>query len=141
MAYSGNEVLKDMCPVFGLPGVLSIVVNNSAAETNIPVSVPWKNCRLAHAETVVTTAIDGDGAMEIDLELNAAGGTEMMSITVAASSAVGDVDYASVSNAAACNKLDRDNTSRDVINIEVDGSATGTGQVMLFLYFEPANLD
>jgi hypothetical protein len=38
------------------------------------------NC--VYAYTVVTEAIDATGAMEIDFELNAAGGTEFASISV-----------------------------------------------------------
>jgi len=119
------------------PGVVSVVVNNSASETNIPVYVPWRNCKLSYAYTVCTTAVDTAGAMEIDLELNAASGTEMMTISVAANSSVGDIDEATVSSAAACKNLSYDNASRDAVNVEVDGSSTGTGQVMLYLYFEP----
>jgi hypothetical protein len=74
--------------------------------------------------------------MEIDLELNAASGTEMMSITVAASAAVGDIDEATVSTPSACANLSRENADRDVVNIEVDGSTTGTGGVMLHMFFE-----
>ena len=37
---------------------------------------------------------------------------------------------------AASRKLDRDDSARDAINIEVDGSSTGTGAVMLYMYFE-----
>jgi len=119
------------------PAVISCYVPNSASETNILVPVPWTNCRLAHAETNVVTALDTVAAMEIDLELNAAGGTEMMSITVAASSSVGDIDTATVTNEAACKNLSYDNANRDYIAVEVDGSTTGTGAVMLFMYFEP----
>ena len=134
MTYTAN--LSNSMPIPCEPGVLSVYVPNTAAETNILVYVPWKQCRLAYAYTVCVTAIDATGAMEIDLELNAAAGTEMMTISVAASSAVGDIDEATVSTATACVDLDRDDSARDAINIEVDGSAAAAGAVMLFMYFE-----
>jgi len=119
------------------PGVVSVLVNNSAAETNIPVYVPWRSCKLSYAYTVCTTAVDTAGAMEIDLELNAASGTEIMTITVAANAAVGDIDEATFTSQAAGKNLSYDDAARDAINVEVDGSSTGTGQVMLYMYFEP----
>ena len=138
MTYSAK--LGNTMPIPVEPAVLSVYVANSAAETNMPVYIPWKNCRLVYAYTVVVgAAIDATGAMEIDLELNAAGGTEMMSIQVAASSAVGTIDEASVSNASACKNLSRDDASRDAINVEVDGSASAAGAVMLYMYFESEN--
>ncbi len=140
MAYNdagGNVIVKDMCPVMGLPGTISQHVNNSAGSTNYLLDIPWKGCKLVAAYTVVTTLIDTVAAMEIDIELNAASGTEMMSIQVAAASAVGTQDYASVSSAAACNKLDRDDADRDKVNIEVDGSTTGTGAATVHMFFEP----
>jgi hypothetical protein len=90
MAYDSNSGgtvgLRDMCPVFGLPGVISQVLNNSASATDVLVDIPWKTCRLAAAYTVVTTAIDADtGGMQVTLELNAAGGGDMMAIDIAAS--------------------------------------------------------
>lgn len=136
MAYAATR--RPTMPIPCEPGVLSVHLTNTAAETNVLVYVPWKNCKLAYAYTVVLVAIDATAAMEIDLELNAAAGTEMMSISVAKSSAVGDIDEATVSSAAACTGLDRDSSARDAINIEVDGSSGAAGSVMLFMYFEPA---
>jgi hypothetical protein len=122
-------------PIPAEPAVLSVHVSNSKSATDIPVYVPWKNCRLVHAVAYVTTHVDTAGAMEIDLELNAASGTEMMSISVPADSAVGTAVEATTSSASACQNLDRDDANRDAVNIEVDGGA-GTGAVALHLYFE-----
>ena len=135
MTYS--RIMQNKCPLPVDPGVLCVHVPNSASETNMPVYVPWKNCQLSYAYSVVAEAIDTAGAMEIDLELNAAGGTEMMTISVAASSAVGDIDEATVSSASACKGLTYDDASYDAVNIEIDGSAGASGSVNLFLYFEP----
>jgi hypothetical protein len=134
MTYTATKT--DSIPIPVQPAWLSCYVLNSASETNVPIYIPWRNCRLAHAYTVVVGVVDGDGAMEIDLELNAAAGTEMMTITVAASAAVGDIDEATVSTQSACENLSRDNADRDAVNIEVDGSTTGTGGVMLHMFFE-----
>jgi hypothetical protein len=128
--------LDKKCPLPVDPAVISVYVPNSVAETNILVPVPWERCQLIHAETNVVTAIDATGAMEIDLELNAAGGTEMMTISVAGSSAVGTIDTATVSSASACKGLSRSDASYDYINVEVDGSAAAAGAVMLYLFFQ-----
>lgn len=135
MTYTATK--KPSFPVPVEPAVLSVYVPNSSASTNIPVYIPWKNCELVYAYTVAVGVVDGTGDMEIDLELNAAGGTEMMTITVAASAAIGDIDEATVSSADACKNLDRNNSDRDAVNIEVDGSADATGAVMLYMYFAP----
>ena len=74
--------------------------------------------------------------MEIDLELNAAGGTEIMTITVAQNAAIGDVDEASYTTESASENLDRTDTAKDAINIEIAGSASTTWQGMLYMYFE-----
>ena len=85
--------------------------------------------------------LEGLPQEELDIELNAAAGTEMMTLQVSAGTSVGVQDYATVTSAAACNKLDRDDSARDKVNIEVDGSASAVGAVMLTMMFEPANLD
>lgn len=118
------------------PNVLSVYVPNSAAEANFAVPVPWRNCRLAHASATVITAIDTVAVMSIDLELNAAGGTGMIDIDV--TGAAGSYIDGTVVTGSACNNLDRDDDNRNVINVEVDGSTTGTGACMLYLYFEEA---
>ncbi len=115
------------------PGVVSINVTNSTSATDIPVNVPWNGCRLAAVYGVVTTLVDTAAAMELKFELDAASGTEIMVMTVAAASAVGTEDTATFSTESGGRNLDSSNQ----INIEVDGSSDGTGAVELFLYFEP----
>jgi hypothetical protein len=118
--------------------VLEITVNNSAAETNIPIWIPWDEVDLDHITAVVTTIIDTTGAMEVDFELDAAGGTELMTISAAAAAAVGTEYDATVTTKAACNNLGRNQSARDRIVIEVDGSATGTGQLHIRMFFVAA---
>jgi hypothetical protein len=142
MAYNdtgGTVIARDMCPVMGLPGVLPVVLNNSAATTDVLLDIPWKNCRLAHAMAVVTTAIDAAGSMVVDIELNAAGGGDIMSLEATASAAIGTQYNATFDDATKGDALDRDNADRDKLNIEVNGSTTGTGQLMLYMFFEPSD--
>ena len=130
MAYSRRMDVTRPGP--GDPGVLWVYMQNSAAETNCTVKVPWDDVELVYAYTYVATAIDATGDCEIDLELNAAGGTELGTITIAASGAVGTIDEATMSAARA--PLGNGNS----INVEMDGSASAAGAVMVYLYFEPA---
>jgi len=121
------------------PAVLSVhlTVPTGGTAGDVPVYVPWKNCKLAYAY-VVTTVAEGDkGAVEIDLELNAASGTEIMTITVAKNASIGDIDEATFSTQSAGENLHSDVSDRDAINVEVDGAATSTWQGTLFMYFEP----
>lgn len=127
---------NDSMPIPVQPAVISVYVPNSASEINIPFYVPWRDCRLAYVTSTVVTVIDNTGAMEVDIELNAASGTEMMTLTIAQNAAVGTQTEATVSTQAACENLSRSDTSRDVINIEVDGSSSASGAAMLFFYFE-----
>ncbi|MHA2084995.1 MAG: hypothetical protein ACXABD_14650 [Candidatus Thorarchaeota archaeon] len=117
----------------GHPGLIWCYCNNSAAETNIALKVPWSNVELVYAYTYVTAAIDATGACEVDLELNAAGGTELASAQIAKSAAVGTIDeftFVSTARTPLSNK--------NSINVEIDGSAAAAGGFMLYLYFEPA---
>ena len=136
MAYTYNKDKR--CPLQCEPGVLSIRIPNSAAEVNIPVYVPWKDVELMYAYTVCTTSIDATGHMEIDLEVNASGGTEIGTAQVAASSSPGDIDEFTIT---AGTRLDYADAGIDAINVEVDGSSTGTGAVQLYLYFEKVDRD
>jgi len=113
------------------------VRNIVSAEVNIPVPVPWENVRLVKAVAVVTEVVDGVANWEIDLELNAAGGTEMMTITITKSSAVGAIFEATTTTESACQGLTSKFATLDAIVIESDGSATPTGAANIFLYFEP----
>jgi len=122
-----------MRPGPGDPGVIWCLVNNSAAETNIALKVPWNDVELVYAYTAVSTIIDNTGAAVIDLELNAAGGSLLATQTVAKNSAVGTITEFTFDP-----NIRSPLSNKNSINVEVDGSATGTGQWMVFLYFEPA---
>ena len=112
------------------------VRNIVTAEVNILVPIPWENVRLVKAVACVAEAIAAT-ALEIDLELNIAGGTEMMTITVAKSSAVGEVLEATVTTQSACERLSASEGTRDAINIEKNDSAGTAGAVNLYMIFEP----
>lgn len=109
----------------------------NADSADFIVTIPWEKVKLVKSVAVVAEAIDGGAAMEIDLELDAAGGTEAMSITIAKSSAVGAVAEGTVTTQSTCNYLDARESAADAINVEVDGHTTPTGSVNLYLYFEP----
>ena len=133
MAYTRRGSADGNTPLPGAdPGVLCVRLTNSAAETNIPIKVPWDGCRLAYAYTVVHTAIDTVGAMSIDLEIDAAGGTTIGSVDTSGAT-VGTETEITWSDESAGRHLDSSNK----IIAEVDGSTTGTGAVDLWLYFEP----
>jgi hypothetical protein len=135
MVYTPNR--RETMPIPAEPAVICVHLKAPASEGNMPIYVPWKHCQLSFAYTVTTVAEGNDAAVEIDLELNTAGGTEMMSITVAQNAAIGDIDEATVSNQAACEDLSSDDTARDAVNVEYSGTnTTGQWEGMLFMYFE-----
>jgi hypothetical protein len=112
-----------------------VAPNNATGD--IPVYVPWDSCKLVYAYTVTTVAEGNQGAVEIDLELDAASGSEIMSITVAQNAAIGDLDEATTyTTEAASENLGRKDTSRDAVNIEITGAASTAWQGMLYMYFE-----
>lgn len=115
------------------PLVMSIYVNNSAAETNVTVPVPWNDVRCVYIYSIVATDIDNTGAMEVDFEYNAAGGTEFATLTVAQNDGVGSIDEATISDTKTAALFNE----KSYINVEIDGSATGTGALNIFFYFEP----
>ena len=121
------------------PAVLSIQLAALAAgtATDTPVYIPWKNCKLAYAYTVTTTAEGDKGAVTCKLELNAASGTEIGTVTIAKNAAVGDIDEIVFATESAGEDLHFDVSDRDAINIETDGVATTTWQGTLFMYFVP----
>jgi hypothetical protein len=134
MVYTASKT--NSLPVPTEPGVLSIRATRTTAELNMPVFVPWKNCKLVYAYAITSTVV-ATADLELDLELNAASGTEIMTITVpTASSAVGDITEATFTDATAGENLDRDDTARDAVNIEIGAHASGAGAADVFMYFE-----
>ena len=129
MAYSRGADAK----AFNDPMVVCAYVQNSAAETNVKIPVPWNDVKCTYIYSVVETAIDGTGNMEVDFEFNAAGGTEFATLTVAASAAVGTVTEGTITNSTTAALF----TEKSFINVEIDGSSTGTGALNLYFYFEP----
>ena len=118
------------------PAVIHAVINNSIAATEIAIKVPWDNCKLVYIYSLVAVAIDGDGDMVIKFEKDAAGGERLADMTVATSAAVGVLDEATLTKTPAGIKARQELNHNNIINVEVDGSTTGTGQINLYLYFE-----
>ena len=85
------------CPVGGDPWIKTIKVPLTTDETNIPVYVDYNNANLVHVRATVAAVTDGL-VNEIDIEVGAAGGTEVATMTILSSSAVGAVFDATLSN-------------------------------------------
>lgn len=134
MVYTAN--INNSMPIPTEPGVLSCYVANSAGTSDVLVYVPWKNCRLAYAYSVVVAKVDTAAGLDIDLELNAAGGGDIMSIAHSASDAIGTVAEATFDDSTLGMGLDRDDSTKDAVNIEMTGT-NATGAVMVYMYFEP----
>ena len=118
------------------PAVIHAVVNNSIAATLIAIKVPWDNCKLVYIYSLVSVVIDATAAMVMKFEKDASGGERLADMTVAASAAVGVLDEATLTLTAAGIKARQQLNHNNIINVEVDGSTTGTGQINLYLYFE-----
>ena len=134
-----TTTLNPKCPLAGANlAVVSQLVARSSANQDYPVPVPSKACRLIRAEAITTTVV-ATADMTIDLELNAAGGSAIGTITVATSgSAIGTIDtleWADMTQANA-KSLSLDDSARDYINLEVNSHATGAGGAMVHLFFE-----
>jgi hypothetical protein len=124
------------------PSILPIHLRAVGGSTlDLAVYVPWENCCLAYAYVVTTVAEGNKGTVEIDLELDAASGTEIMSIQVAKNAAVGDIAEASFTLGATGEKagrnLNAEIAARDAVNIECASTAATTWRGMLYMYFEP----
>jgi hypothetical protein len=115
------------------PLVVCVHVNNSITSTDVRVPVPWNDVRCTYIYSAVATAVDATGDMVIDFEFNAAGGTRFATMTIAASAAIGDIDEATFVDPKTAALF----TEKSYVNIEIDGSATGTGSANIFMYFEP----
>jgi hypothetical protein len=123
------------------PAVLSVYLKAPTDGTvaDQAVYIPWKNCKLMFAYIVTTVAEGNKGAVEVDLELNAASGTEIFSLQVAQNAAIGDIDETTLdgyTTESAARNLNSDASDRDAINVEVDGANTTTWEGNLFMYFE-----
>lgn len=136
MAYTPNIQRNIKLPVE--PAQIGPVrVTRATADVDLCVKIPWENCRLVYAYAN-TTMVVATANMAITLELDAAGGTSMATITLpTASSAIGDTAEWVVVSAAACKNLGRQDTSRDAINITVTGSDTHEGAADVYMWFEP----
>ena len=136
MAYKRGK--EPLCSTPADPGWLWTHIPMTTGEINVPVRVPWNNVRLAYAYAVYTgsdeigTILDG-GDWEVDFELDVAGGTELMSLTIASGAAVGTVFEASMVDVDASSAL----SDQSTIIIESDGHGDGTvGAANVYMYLE-----
>ena len=138
MAYTSGAGNPSM-PIPVEPSVLSTYVHHD--NTEILIDVPWKNCRMTYCYLSILepNAVTSAGGA-IDVELNAAGGGDLYAITIGASAASGSQIAGvldSTSGAANRKNLDRDDTNRDKINLEVTIGDSNGWDGMLYMYFEP----
>ena len=117
------------------PTVLSQVVTCAAATAGLDflVPVPWENCKVTHVESKVLSTLDTAADHTITLELDAAGGSTIATLTLTAGDAIGSRDTATV-DATYGDNLSRSNGTRDAININAVGGAASMVQVDM--YFE-----
>jgi hypothetical protein len=116
------------------PIVICAYVKNSAAATNVPIYVPYNDVRCVYIYSVVETAIDNTGDAVVTFQfVNAGGTTAFATLTAAQNDGVGSVDEATFSDTDTAALMNEDG----YINVNIDGSATGTGALNIFFYFEP----
>jgi len=141
MAYTREKV--QACPAPCDPGVLSILLNNTVSSaTDSIIKIPWNNCKLVYAYSMVTTLPNSKATLNIDLELTAASGAVLGTMVNSKSAAVGTVTEWTKGTVGASSITESSFIFDDggLINIEVTGasSASVTGQAMLYMFFEPA---
>ncbi len=130
MAYTSK--LENTMDIPVEPAVMAAYVTADTTELLIP--IPWKNCKLVYCVACFDVAEASDVGT-IDVELNAAGGGDMFSIAIAANQGSGTAVEGTIQTAADCENLDRANTGRDYVNLEVAGSAADY-TCNVYLYFE-----
>jgi hypothetical protein len=115
--------------------MVSILLNQVASSTpvDIELKVPWDNVKLVYGYSIITVVNSSHATFNVDIELTTAGGTAMATMAPAKSDAVGTVTELTISDPAACGDLNDDS----ILNLEVTGTSSSTGQMMLYLYFEP----
>ena len=136
MTYS--KVRRKTMPIPVEPAVLAVALVQVNGTCDVPVYIPWENCKLTYAYTVTTVAEGNDGTVGIDLELDAADGSAIGSIAIAQNASVGDIDEIGTITEANAENLSAIISDRDAINIEITGTVSGgTWEGMLYMYFEP----
>ena len=113
----------------------TVVRNVTCAVTDTLIPIPWEDVRLVKVIASITEAVAAI-TWELDFELNAAGGTEMMTMDITKSSAVGAIFEGTVATQAACENLSAKDLARDAINIENTGTGK-TGAANIYFIFEP----
>ena len=137
MAYTREMAVAYPGP--GDPGVIAAVLNQSVAGSSAPSSValkvPWDNVKLVYGYTAVTTALNSKATLVLTVT---DGTTTLESGTIAKSAAVGTVADLTQATSTAAN-IARDNlTNASTLTCSWYGGSSATGQIMVYLYFEPA---
>lgn len=131
MAYTSLRKAEQSCNLPVEPTILPCYLSGTG---DYVYSIPWDNCKLTGAQMTTTTAGGADETIEVDIEITAAGGTEIATATVASGTTAGTEDAFSFSSEATGNYLNDDAK----INFEVAGSTTWVG--FAHVYFERASV-
>lgn len=118
-------------PTPGARAVVSAVIPAVAGDYLVP--IPFRG-RLVHCQTSVIIAVGATNDVTLSLEKDAAGGTSLGTATIAASSAVGTEDVATLTTTDPKDNLIIDNQD---ICLAVTGSQS-TGMANVFMIFESA---
>ena len=118
-------------PTPGVRAVVTAVVPSTAGDYLVP--IPFRG-RLVHCQTSVVIAVGATNAVTLTLEKDVAGGTALGEATIAASSAVGTEDTATLTAGLSSDALTVDN--QDVC-LAVTGDQTD-GLMNVFMIFESA---
>ena len=142
MAVFTKKFNSSGCPLVASQKVVGALIDVAGAtEFNVKVPVPFKGY-LAAVQTVVVAAMNGSAACEVDIELSAAGGTEIYSLQIAQADkgTVGTLDTGTKdSTNGTAQNLTIDN---DYLNVEVVGGTSATaGQFMIYFVFEVGTPD
>ena len=126
----------------GDPGVLSIHLVNSIVEADYLLKVPWNNCRIAYAYTIVTNvAVDATTNWSIGIYKTATTGTLLVDCTIPKSSAIGTVTDGTMNNTVAAGTARKNLLNTNLLCItSIGDGTTPTGECELYIYFEPSPL-
>jgi len=137
MAYTRE--MTEAYPGPGDPGVVPILINASVAGSSAPstvaIKVPWNNVKLVYGYTAITTLVNSKASLILTIT---DGTTTLLSGTLAKSAAVGTVADLTVATSALANIARDSLTNASTLTVSHYGGSSAAGQVMLYLYFEPA---
>ena len=121
------------CVAPGARIVVSTIIPSASSGADLLVPVPSR-CRLVAFQSSVTVQVGSAGDIDVDIEKDAASGTVLGELTIAASATVGTEDIGVLTAGLTDEDFTLDNQD---LNVYVSGSASA-GQANLFFIFEHA---